>query len=171
MLLCLLMIGRMLLGHPETDALPQNQEQTAPEQEATEMQLDENALCELIGQALPVPVQQITATIGADRTVSVVLLVEKQALQQSGLVPEGLRTVMLFLPDTCRVYGAWQAGAADGALTLQCRQAELCGVEIPAEVAASLTEQIAAAINAYLTECGASADQITWTDGALTLGT
>ena len=99
MLLCLLMIGRMLLGHPEQVTEPEAGSPTLPEQEETGMELRESDLCELIEQALPIPVREMTTKIGADQSISVVVLVSKQDLQESGLVPGGLRTALLFLPD------------------------------------------------------------------------
>lgn len=169
MLLCLLMIGRMLLGHPEQEVSPEVGHPTLPEQEETGMQLRELDLCGLIEQALPIPVREITAQIGADETISVVVLVRRQDLQESGLVPGGLRTALLFLPEECRMYGAWTASVAEGKVALQCESAEIGGVAVPAELVTELTEQVAAAINDYLAKAGMTPQKLEWTDGALQL--
>lgn len=169
MLLCLLMIGRMLLGHPEQGALTEPEDQTTPQQEETGMDLHDSDLCVLIEQALPIPVQEITAKIGADGTVSVVVLVSKQDLQESGLLPGGLRTALLFLPDACRLYGAWTASVAEGKIVLQCESAEVGGVAVPAELVTTLTDQVSAAINDYLAKEGMTPAKIEWMDGSLKL--
>lgn len=133
------------------------------------MELREAELCELIGEALPIPAHEITTKIGADETISVVVLVSKQDLQESGLVPGGLRTALMFLPDECRMYGAWTASVADGKITLQCEKAEIGEIAIPAELVSSLTDQVAASINAYFTQAGITPEKLEWTDGALRL--
>lgn len=169
MLLCLLMIGRMLLGHPEQDASPEADGLTLPEQEETGMELRETDLCELMKQALPIPVREITAQIGADETISVVILVSKQDLQDSGLVPGGLRTALLFLQEECRMYGSWTAAVAEGKITLQCENAEIGGISVPVELVTALTDQVAASINAYLEKADLAPEKLEWTDGALRL--
>lgn len=169
MLLCLLMIGRMLLGHPEQNALPETDNPISPEQEETGMELRETDLCALVEQALPIPVQEVTAQIGADETISVVVLVSKQDLQDSGLVPGGLRTALLFLPDQCRLYGSWAASVAEGKLNLQCQSAEIGNVTVPAEIVSAITDQLAASINEYLEQEGMVPEKMEWTDGVLRL--
>ena len=170
MLLCLLMIGRMLLGHPEQGASPEAGGLTLPEQEETGMELRETDLCELIEQvALPIQVREITAQIGADETISVVILVRKQDLQESGLVPGGLRTALLFLPDECRMYGVWTASVAEGKIGLQCENAEIGGISVPAELITALTDQVVASINEYLAKAGLEPEKLEWADGSLRL--
>lgn len=169
MLLCLMMIGRMLLGHPEQAVPPETDSPTLPEQEETGMELQEADLCELIGQALPISAREITAKIGADETISVVVLVSKQDLQESGLVPGGLRTALMFLPDECRMYGAWTASVAEGKITLQCEKAEIGEIAIPAELVSTLTDQVAASMNEYFAQTGMKPEKLEWTDGALRL--
>ncbi|WP_125114607.1 hypothetical protein [Agathobaculum sp. Marseille-P7918] len=169
MLLCLMMIGRMLLGHPEQSALPETENPTTPEQEETGMELRESDLCSLIEQALPVPVQEVTAKIGADQTISVVVLVSKQSLQDSGLVPGGLRTALLYLPDTCRLYGAWTASVTEGKLVLQCQSAEIGSITVPAEMVSTLTDQLSASLNAYFTDAEITPETVIWQDGVLRL--
>lgn len=169
MLLCLLMIGRMLLGHPEQGASPEAGAPTLPEQEETGMELRETDLCELMKQALPIPVREITVQIGADETISVVVLVRKQDLQESGLVPGGLRTALLFLPDECRMYGVWTASVAERKIVLQCENAEIGGIAVPAELITALTDQVAASINEHLEKVGFKPEKLEWTDGALRL--
>ena len=171
MLLCLLMIGRMLLGHPEQVTEPEAGSPTLPEQEETGMGLRESDLCELIEQALPIPVREITTKIGADQSISVVVLVSKQDLQESGLVPGGLRAALLFLPDECRMYGAWTASVSEGKVALQCSSAEIGGIAVPAELVTTLTDQVAASINEYFAQAGMVPEKLEWTDGAIRLTT
>lgn len=169
MLLCLMMIGRMLLGHPEQSALPEMEKPTTPEQEETGMELRESDLCLLIEQALPIPVQEVTAKIGADQTISIVVLVSKQSLQNSGLVPGGLRTALLFLPDTCRLYGAWTASVSDGKIALQCQSAEIGIIAVPTEMVSTLTDQLSESLNAYFTDTEIITQKMVWQDGVLRL--
>lgn len=171
MLLCLLMIGRMLLGHPEPAVPPETGSPTLPEQEEIGMELRESDLCELIGKALPIPVREITAQIGTDETISVVILVRKQDLQESGLVPGRLRTALMFLPDECRMYGTWTASVTEGKIALQCEKAEIGEIAIPAELVSTLTDQVAASINEYFSQAGMTPEKLEWIDGALRLTT
>lgn len=133
------------------------------------MELREADLCGLIEQALPIPVREITAQIGADETISVVILVRKQDLQESGLVPGGLRTALLFLPDECRLYGTWTASVTEGKISLQCDSVEISGVTVPADLVASVTDQVAASINKYFAQAGVVPEKLEWTDGAIRL--
>lgn len=169
MLLCLAMIGRMLLGHPEQAVPPETGSSTLPEQEETAMELREAELCDMIGQALPVPVHEMTTQIGADKTISVVILVSKQDLQESGLVPGGLRTALMFLPDECRMYGTWTASVTNGKILLKCEKAEIGEIEIPADLVSMLTDQVAASVNEYFAQAGVTPEKLEWTDGALRL--
>lgn len=170
MLLCLLMIGRMLLGHPTQDGQTQGTQPDTTEQgEGSGIEINEQALCDLLGQAMPIPAEQITAHIGADGTVSVALLVQRQALQDSGMVPGNLRTALMFLPAECKLYGAWQAEVKDGAVVLSCSEAKIGDLTLPPALADGLTEQLAAAVNGYLSAQGCTPQALRWADGVLTV--
>ena len=125
MLLCLLMIGRMMLGHPEGEMQPVPSGEAAEGQEEQNVgfQLSEEGLREMITQALPFAPDELSAAIHADQTISVSANVQRQTLADSGLVPGNLRTALLFLPDSCKVLANWTASVQDGAISLQCRQA------------------------------------------------
>ena len=171
MLLCLLLIGRMLLGTPaaQTDdgaAAPESQGQEGTQVGFT---LDEQSLSALLRQALPLQPSEMAVAIRADQTVTVSAAVRRQDLEDSGLVPGSLRTALLFLPDPCRLYGVWTAAIQDGAVALQCREAGIADLTLPEEVTAPLTGQIAAAVNQALTQQKIAPAGIAWEDGRLTL--
>lgn len=170
MLLCLLMIGRMLLGHPAQQGQPQGAQPEATGQgEGSSIEINEQDLCALLAQSVPLPAEQIAARIGADGTVAVTLLVQRQALQDSGLVPGNLRTALLFLPAQCKLYGAWQAAVQQGAVVLNCTEAKAGDLTLPSALADGLTEQLAAAVNGYLSAQGCTPRALDWADGVLTV--
>ena len=96
MLLCLLMIGRMLLGHPADQIETKEPENPAPAPQTEEeedlqmkMQLSEDDLCTMIVQALPFSPDGITAKISKDGIVSLGASVQKQSLVTAGLQQGG----------------------------------------------------------------------------------
>lgn len=170
MLLCLLMIGRMLLGHPAQQGQPQGaQPEAAGQGEVSGIEINEQALCGLLGEAIPIQAEQLAAHIDADGTVAVTLLVQRQALQDSGLVPGSLRTALLFLPAQCKLYGAWQAAVQQGEVVLTCTEAKVGDLTLPSALADGLTEQLAAAVNGYLSAQGCTPHALDWADGVLTV--
>lgn len=170
MLLCLLMIGRMLLGRPAPQSEPAP---SAPEitgqGDGEGMTIDEQTMRSLLAQTLSLPEEQLTVRIGADATVSAAMQVERKRLQDSGLVPGSLRTALLFLPEQCKLYGAWQVGLADGAVTLSCLQAQLGDLTLPDSVTDPLTGQLCDAVNAYLAAQGCVPRALEWADGTVTV--
>ncbi|MDO5142974.1 MAG: hypothetical protein Q4D31_08155 [Eubacteriales bacterium] len=167
MLLCLLLIGRMLLGQ-KPDAAPRP---APPQEEGTQMgiRLDEQMLSTLLTQALPFKPEGMAVQIGADGIVAVSVAVQRQTLADSGLVPGDLRTALLFLPERCKVYGAWRVAAQDGALSVQCTRAELAGIALPAAVTDVLSAAIDAALAQYLAEQQIAPQRLVWEAGAVTL--
>ena len=170
MLLCLLLIGRMLLGAP-----PERQDgtQSAPEQQEGEqqvgIQVDEQTLTALIEQALPFAPQSLSVHIGADGTVSLQAAVDRQALEDSGLVPGSMRTALLFLPARCEVSAAWAVSVQDGAVALQCRQAALAGAALPQQAAAALDGTLSDAVNRALAARQLAPSALQWADGCVTI--
>lgn len=171
MLLCLLMIGRMMLGHPEAESQPASPEENTEEQEGQNVgfQLSEEGLREMIVQALLFAPDDLSAEIHADQTISVSANVQRQALADSGLVPGNLRTALLFLPDSCEVSACWTASLQDGAISLQCRKAEIAGIALPEEIAAALSDQIAEAINRQLAAQKIAPAELRWEDGMISI--
>lgn len=142
MLLSLLLIGRMLLGRPA--GVPPK---TEPAAQQSEMQLTEQELGALLVRALPFPPESLTTEISRNGTVSVDATLNRQALLDSGFASGTLRTALLFLPETCHMYGAWQAAFQDGRWCLSCNRAEIGGVILPEQVAALLTSQMTGMLN------------------------
>lgn len=171
MLLCLLMIGRMMLGHPEAETQPVPSGEAAEEQEEQNVgfQLSEEGLREMIAQALPFAPDDLSAAIHADQTISVSANVQRQTLADSGLVPGNLRTALLFLPDSCKVSANWTASVRDGAISLQCRQAEIAGIALPEDITAALSDQIAEAINRQLAAQQIVPAELRWEDGTISI--
>ncbi len=171
MLLCLLMIGRMMLGHPEAERQAGQSGTDAGEQEETQMgmQFSEEDLQELMVQALPFSPTDFTVRIGEDGTISITAEVRRQDLADSGLVPGNLRTALLFLPESCKISGAWTVALEDNGVTMQCRRVEIAGIDLPDEAAATLSEQIGSAIDRYLSERQITPSELQWEDGKLSL--
>ena len=169
MLLCLLLLGRMLLGHAEQRAGDAGNQDTEQGETQMGIPITDETLCTLLAQALPVQTTQLTAHIGADQTITVSAAVKRQVLEDSGLVPGSLRTALLFLPDPCSISVCWTVALADGALALQCREATLADIALPEELTAPLSEQLAAALNRALAQSKLLPAGLQWEDGRLTL--
>ena len=156
MLLCLLMIGRMLLGHPADQIETKEPENPTPAPQTEEeedlqikMQLSEDDLCTMIVQALPFSPDGITAKISKD-----------------GIVSLG---AVLFLPDPCKVYSVWNISAESGSIKLDCATMEIAGIVLPEETAAKISEQIADSLNRQLMTWGIEPKAIRFADGAISL--
>ena len=96
MLLCLLLLGRMLLGHAEQQSGRDGDDTGIQKEAQMGIPITDETLCALLTQVLPVQTTQLTAHISADHTITVSAQVERQALQNSSLVPGNLRTALLF---------------------------------------------------------------------------
>lgn len=169
MLLCLLLLGRMLLGHAEQQSGRDGDDTGIQKEAQMGIPITDETLCALLTQVLPVQTTQLTAHISADHTITVSAQVERQALQNSSLVPGNLRTALLFLPDPCSISACWMVSAADGTLVLQCREATLADAVLPEEITAPLTEQLAAVLNHALEQSKLAPTDLRWEDGRLTL--
>ena len=169
MLLCLLFLGRMLLGHAAQQADEESNQNTEQGETQMGIPITDETLCALLTQVLPVQTTQLTAHIDADQTITVSAEVKRQALEDSGLVPGNMRTALLFLPDSCSVSVCWAVSLTDGALTLQCSTAQLADLVLPEEITAPLTEQLSAALNRALAQSKLVPTELRWEDGRLTL--
>lgn len=171
MLLCLLLLGRMLLGGPVRPSDSDSTQHEDSGQEETQMgiRIGEQELCTLIAQELPFQPEEMTLHIGADQTISISAAVRRKELENSGLVPGNLRTVLLFLPDSCKVYGAWSVTLQDGTVELQCREAKIADIALPDEITGPLSEYIGAAINCTLEQQKLVPEALQWGDGSLTV--
>lgn len=169
MLLCLLLIGKMLLHHPER--VPEQPPENIVEQgdEQMELQLNENDLGGLILQALPFSPDGLTVKIGNDGRVEVGASVSKQMLEDSGYVTGGMRTALLFLPDPCKLYGVWRVSADNGVLKLDTERAEIAGFALPAETIDALGALVSETVNGQIKEWGVAFSKLTCEDGALLL--
>ena len=140
LLLCLLMLGNMLMGRADTSIAP-----AAPEEgDAMEFHITEDDISSVLTEALPFPVEDTAVKISHDGTIAVTAAVTRQALTESNLVPGKLRTALLFLPERCKLYGAWSAAVPNGKLSLTCRTIKLEGFTLPEQTAQALSDAFAA---------------------------
>ena len=138
--LCLLMLGNMLMGRADTGTAP-----AAPEEgNAMEFHITEDDIASVLIEALPFPVEDTAVKISHDGTIAVTAAVTRQALTESNLVPGKLRTALLFLPERCKLYGAWSAAVSNGKLSLACRTIKLEGFTLPEQTAQALSDAFAA---------------------------
>lgn len=166
MLLCLLMIGRMLLGHPEQSNVEDTPTEIT-EQEGSSIIINEKTLCDMLVQTMSLPENSLAVHIGAEGTVSVDMQVERQILKENELLPDGLRTATLFLPEQCKLHGAWQVGLQEQIITLACTEAQLNDIVLPSSMTDGITEKIAEALNAYLSEQGIVPRTLQWEEGTI----
>lgn len=137
--LCLLMLGNMLMGRADTSTAP-----AAPEEgDAMEFHITEDDIASVMTEALPFPVEDTAVKISRDGTIAVTAAVTRQALTESNLVPGKLRTALLFLPERCKLYGAWSAAVSNGKLSLACRTIKLEGFTLPEQTAQALSDAFA----------------------------
>ena len=143
LLLCLLMLGNMLMGRADTGTAS-----AAPEEgDAMEFHITEDDIASVLTEALPFPVEDTAVKISRDGTIAVTAAVTRQALTESNLVPGKLRTALLFLPERCKLYGAWSAAVSNGKLSLACRTIKLEGFALPEQTAQALSDAFAAQWN------------------------
>lgn len=170
MLISLLLIGRMLLGHP-TPQSKADETHLDPiessDREAQQIHLSENDLCTLIVQALPFSPDGITIKIGQDATVSLSASIRKQNLLDANIVPGNMRTALLFLPDVCKIYAVWDVSINKDLLDLHCATVEVGGYTLPSAVSSKITEQIAEHLNQQLTDWEIHPSDIQFNNGSL----
>lgn len=112
-----------------------------------EFHITEDDIASVLTEALPFPVEDTAVKISRDGTIAVTTAVTRQALTESNLVPGKLRTALLFLPERCKLYGAWSAAVSNGKLSLACRTIKLEGFALPEQTAQALSDAFAAQWN------------------------
>ena len=163
--LCLLMLGNMLMGRADTGTAP-----AAPEEgDAMEFHITEDDIVSVLTEALPFSVEDTAVKISRDGTISVTAAVTRQALTESNLVPGKLRTALLFLPERCKLYGAWSAAVSNGKLSLTCRTIKLEGFALPEQTAQALSDAFAAQWNTRMEQRDFTPQTIQWQDGEAVL--
>ena len=161
LLLCLLMLGNMLMGRADTGTAP-----AAPEEgDAMEFHITEDDIASVLIEALPFPVEDTAVKISRDGTIAVTAAVNRQALTESNLVPGKLRTALLFLPERCKLYGAWSAAVSNGKLSLACRTIKLEGFTLPEQAAQAVSDAFTAQWNTRLEQQDFTPQTIQWQDG------
>ena len=165
LLLCLLMLGNMLMGRADTGIAP-----AAPEEgNAMEFHITEDDIASVLTEALPFPVEDTAVKISRDGTIAVTAAVTRQALTESNLVPGKLRTALLFLPERCKLYGAWSAAVSNGKLSLACRTIKLESFTLPEQTAQALSDAFAAQWNTRMEQRDFTPQTIQWQDGEAVL--
>ena len=165
MLLCLLLLGKMLLGRSEIPVEP-----AAPEEGSTmEFHITEDDIASALTGVLPSAIEETAVQISKTGTISVTAAISRQALSDSGLAPGQLRTALLFLPEQCRLYGAWRAAVADGALRLDCCSLSLEGYTLPEQAAQALSDELTRQCGIRMEQEGFSPRSVQWQDGEVVL--
>lgn len=165
LLLCLLMLGNMLMGRADTGTAP-----AAPEEDtAMEFHITEDDIASVLTDTLPFPVEGTAVKISQDGTIAVTTAVTRQALTESNLVPAKLRTALLFLPERCKLYGAWSASVSNGKLNLNCQTIKLEGFSLPEQAAQSLSDEFANQWNTRMEQQNFTPKTIQWQDGEAVL--
>lgn len=114
LLLCLLMLGRMLVGRSESEAPPDGTEpvETVPEEQqepqlSLVMTMSESDLANFLLQYLPFTPRGLAVSIGADETASMSMSVDRAELEESGLLTGHFRAAAQLLPERCSLAGEW----------------------------------------------------------------
>ena len=142
LLLCLLMLGRMLVGRSENETPPGGVEpvETLPEEEQ---------------QQEPQPSLVMTMNV------------DKAELEESGLLTGHFRAAAQVLPEKCSLAGKWGAEANQGKLSFTCRSAQLNGTDLPQTAADLVTAAMSDALNRKLEELNIAPKRLAWSDGEI----
>ncbi len=177
MLLSLLLIGRMLLGHPDEAPAaddtgqgvtqPDTGAEPQPEDEANEIQLTENDLSTLIVHKLSFTPDRIAVQISRDGTVSINATVRRDTILESGVVSGGLRTALMFMPEECGMHGAWEVSLKDGSVVLAGGRMEIAGISLPGSAVEAATGKIAEGLNQVIAGWNIAPSGISFEDGLI----
>jgi len=145
LLLCLLMLGRMLVGRSESEAPPDGTEpvETVPEEQqepqlSLVMTMSESDLANFLLQYLPFTPRGLAVSIGADETASMSMSVDRAELEESGLLTGHFRAAAQLLPERCSLAGEWGVQAEQGKLRFTCLSAQLNDADLPQTAAAAV---------------------------------
>ena len=75
----------------------------------------------------------------------------------------------MFLPEHCKLYGAWSAAVSNGKLSLACRTIKLEGFALPEQTAQALSDAFAAQWNTRMEQRDFTPQTIQWQDGEAVL--
>ena len=167
LLLCLLMLGRMLVGRSESEAPPDGTEpvETVPE-EQQEPQLS-LVMTNFLLQYLPFTPRGLAVSIGADETASMSMSVDRAELEESGLLTGHFRAAAQLLPERCSLAGEWGVQAEQGKLRFTCLSAQLNDADLPQTAAELVTGAMANALNRKLEELNVAPQRLAWSDGEI----
>ena len=158
LLLCLLMLGRMLVGRSESEAPPDGTEpvETVPEEQqepqlSLVMTMSESDLANFLLQYLPFTPRGLSVSIGADETASMSMSVDRAELEESGLLTGHFRAAAQLLPERCSLAGKWGVRAEQGRLQFTCLSAQLNDADLP-QTAAELVGHSPQRIHEWIRE-------------------
>ena len=174
LLLCLLMLGRMLVGRSESEAPPDDTEpvETVPEEQqepqlSLVMTMSESDLANFLLQYLPFTPRGLAVSIGADETASMSMSVDRAELEESGLLTGHFRAAAQLLPERCSLAGEWGVQAEQGKLRFTCLSAQLNDADLPQTAAELVTGAMANALNRKLEELNVAPQRLAWSDGEI----
>lgn len=150
----------------QTNPSQTNPSQTSEEEPGT-LVFDETALRDLVWNALPVQPDALTVAVSDNGELAASAAISKKTLTDSGLVTGGLRTMLIFLPEQCKLYAAWQPAVVDGSIDLSPVTMEVAGVPVPDQAVNSVTEMVEAAIAQQLKEWGVTVTSLRCESGQL----
>ena len=172
LLLCLLMLGRMLVGRSESEAPPDGTEpvETVPEEQQEpqlSLAMSESDLANFLLQYLPFTPRGLAVSIGADETASMSMSVDRAELEESGLLTGHVRAAAQLLPERCSLAGEWGVQAEQGKLRFTCLSAQLNDADLPQTAAELVTGAMANALNRKLEELNVAPQRLAWSDGEI----
>lgn len=168
MLLCLLMIGRMLLGHPEQSPVEHSPTEIT-EQGENRITINDESLCGMLQQSMSLPDNSLAVHISENGTVSVDMQIGRENLKENEMIPDGLRTAALFLPEQCKLRGIWQVGLQKEMITLASTEVQLNDLTLPNNMTDAITQKLEDVIDAYLSRQEIIPRALQWEEGMLTI--
>lgn len=167
MLISLLLIARMLLTPKPIAEAPQMQQEKREDAEV-EIEISNTLLAEMISDAAPISIENLALEITNSGEVMVQGSVSKEVIREN--IEDGaLRTMLMFLPETCDMDLSCKVGLVDGALEVSDAKASIAGIDVPTGLIQVTQQQMNEVINEKIQEYGIDTKQISFTENKIIL--
>lgn len=164
MLISLLLIAHMLLS-----GSPAAQQPQLPEQEEGAdgmIEISGTQLADMIADSIPISVQSLALEIDSDGSVMVQGTVKREEIREY-MEDGALRTMLMFLPESCELELSCNVELADGTLALHDASANVAGVAVPERLMEMMVQQVNASVNASMQEYGIDAKGISFAENKI----
>lgn len=167
MLISLLLIARMLLTPKPISEAPQMQQEKSEDAEV-KIEINNTLLAEMLSDAIPISIENLTLEITNSGEVKVQGTVSKEVIRE--YIEDGaLRTMLLFLPESCDMEISCKVALVEGVLELGDAKASVAGISVPDKFMELTQQQINEVVNAKIQEYGVDIKQISFAENNIIL--